>query len=112
MRRSTLIAAAAVFVALVAAGPAAADEDDRSIVRFATFNAFLNRNAPGQLVADLSTPDNPQAAAVAEIIQRTRPDVLSSTSSTSRRKPSASSRGTTSRSPRTARARSGIATAS
>jgi hypothetical protein len=45
-------------------------------VRFATFNASLNRNAAGQLVADLSTPGNAQAQTVAEIIQRTRPDVL------------------------------------
>ena len=45
-------------------------------VRFATFNASLNRNAAGQLVADLSTPDNAQARTVAEIIQRTSPDVL------------------------------------
>ena len=45
-------------------------------VRFATFNASLNRNAAGQLVTDLSTPDNAQAQAVAEVIQRERPDVL------------------------------------
>jgi hypothetical protein len=45
-------------------------------VRFATFNASLNRNIEGQLIADLSTPDNDQAQTVAEIIQRTRPDVL------------------------------------
>jgi hypothetical protein len=45
-------------------------------VRFATFNASLNRNAPGQLVTDLSTPDNAQAREVAEVIQRNRPDVL------------------------------------
>jgi hypothetical protein len=45
-------------------------------VRFATFNASLNRNNAGDLVADLSTPDNAQARAVAEIIQRARPDVL------------------------------------
>ncbi len=45
-------------------------------VRFATFNASLNRFNAGDLVADLSTPDNPQAQAVAEIIQRARPDVL------------------------------------
>lgn len=44
--------------------------------RFQTFNASLNRNAAGELVEDLSTPDDPQAAAIAEIIQRTRPDVL------------------------------------
>ncbi|GAA1146585.1 endonuclease/exonuclease/phosphatase family protein [Ornithinicoccus hortensis] len=45
-------------------------------VRFATFNASLNRAEEGQLLADLSTPDNAQARAVAEIIQRTDPDVL------------------------------------
>jgi hypothetical protein len=45
-------------------------------VRFATFNASLNRNLPGQLIEDLSTPANAQAATVAEIIQRVRPDVL------------------------------------
>jgi len=45
-------------------------------VRFATFNASLNRSAEGELVADLSSPDDAQAAAVAEIIQRIRPDVL------------------------------------
>ncbi|MCU0492804.1 MAG: phytase [Chloroflexaceae bacterium] len=51
------------------------------IVRFSQFNASLNRNAEGQLVADLSNPngDSPtitQAKTVAEIIQRTNPDVL------------------------------------
>jgi hypothetical protein len=45
-------------------------------VRFATFNASLYRSAAGQLVADLSTPAGSQAKAVAEIIQRCRPDVL------------------------------------
>ncbi len=45
-------------------------------VRFATFNASLNRNTAGQLVTDLSTPDNVQVKTVAEIIQRVRPDVL------------------------------------
>jgi hypothetical protein len=45
-------------------------------VRFATFNASLNRGLAGQALADLSAPGNPQADAVAEIIQRIRPDVL------------------------------------
>jgi predicted extracellular nuclease len=45
-------------------------------VRFATFNASLNRSDPGQLIDDLSTDDNAQAKAVAGIIQRARPDVL------------------------------------
>jgi hypothetical protein len=63
---------------LVAAPSIAADDDDRSSnrVRFATFNASLNRNSAGQAKADLSAPGNAQAAAVAEIIQRTRPEVL------------------------------------
>lgn len=50
--------------------------DRHDSIRFQTFNASLNRATAGQLVADLSTPDNAQAATVAEIIQRTRPDVL------------------------------------
>ncbi len=62
-----------VVGALALAAPAQAGETD---VRFATFNASLNRNVAGQLVADLSTPNNAQAASVAEIIQRVRPDVL------------------------------------
>jgi 3-phytase len=45
-------------------------------VRFATFNASLNRDKAGGLIQDLSTPDNAQASNVAEIIQRVRPDVL------------------------------------
>jgi len=45
-------------------------------VRFATFNASLNRSAAGELVADLSTGGDEQARNVAETIQRSRPDVL------------------------------------
>ncbi|GAA2617859.1 endonuclease/exonuclease/phosphatase family protein [Actinomadura fulvescens] len=45
-------------------------------VRFATFNASLNRNTEGALVADLSNAGNAQARTIAEIIQRTRPDVV------------------------------------
>ena len=62
-----------VFVALALAATASAGNAD---VRFATFNASLNRNFEGQLIADLSTPANAQAATVAEIVQRTRPEVL------------------------------------
>lgn len=65
--------ALAVLPALVLASDAIAAND---AVRFATFNASLNRSSQGQLVTDLSTPANAQARAVAEIIQRTRPDVL------------------------------------
>ncbi|MFS0518554.1 phytase [Nostoc sp. UIC 10607] len=45
-------------------------------IRFSQFNASLNRSAQGQLVTDLSTPDNAQAKAIAEIIQLNNPDVL------------------------------------
>jgi myo-inositol-hexaphosphate 3-phosphohydrolase/phosphodiesterase/alkaline phosphatase D-like protein len=45
-------------------------------IRFASFNASLNRSSEGSLVADLFTPNNQQARAVAEIIQRVNPDVL------------------------------------
>ncbi len=51
-------------------------QSDLPSVRFATFNAFLNRNAEGELIADLSTGDDLQARAVAEIIQINRPDVI------------------------------------
>jgi hypothetical protein len=56
--------------------PSTAVADAHHTVRFATFNASLNRGAAGQLVTDLSTPDNAQAREVAEVIQRNRPDVL------------------------------------
>jgi endonuclease/exonuclease/phosphatase family protein len=68
--------------------PAAAQGGPPDPVRFATFNASLNRNEPGQALSDLSAPFDPagpttgvngrrrQAAAVAEIIQRVRPEVL------------------------------------
>ena len=45
-------------------------------VRFASFNASLNRFNQGDLARDLSTPDNEQAKVIASIIQLNRPDVL------------------------------------
>jgi hypothetical protein len=82
-----------IVALLLAAGwllsaPSAAAEAPPEAVRFATFNASLNRNLPGQALSDLSEPFDPtetdlalrarraQAAAVAEIIQRTRPEVV------------------------------------
>src|SRR5829696_2491822 len=95
MRRplaATLLAAATLVAVSASAltGPAAsaapaatagvgttADRGHGSVaVRFATYNASLNRSTEGQLVRDLSTPGNAQAGAVAEVIQRTRPDVV------------------------------------
>ena len=49
---------------------------DAQTIRFATFNASLNRTSMGALARDLARPDNPQANVIAEIIQRVRPDVL------------------------------------
>ena len=45
-------------------------------VRIATFNASLNRAAAGDLRRDLASGEDAQARNIAEIIQRTRPDVL------------------------------------
>ncbi|WP_380167958.1 endonuclease/exonuclease/phosphatase family protein [Jannaschia sp. R86511] len=84
-RRAALTVAAVAALAL-AAPAAAAPGPDRSAdgqpavgptqLRVATFNASLNREAEGRLTTDLSAPGNAQAAAVAEIVQRTRPEVL------------------------------------
>ncbi|MGI8309396.1 endonuclease/exonuclease/phosphatase family protein [Saccharopolyspora hattusasensis] len=62
--------------AAVAAALVAATADAVEPVRFAAFNASLNRATQGELLADLSTSDELQAAAVAEVVQRVRPDVL------------------------------------
>ena len=72
-RRPWLSLCIAALIALTLVPAAAAKS---SPVRFATFNASLNRTFEGQLISDLSTPSNAQARTVAEIIQRTRPDVL------------------------------------
>jgi hypothetical protein len=64
-----------VLAALLLA-PAAAAAPPEADVRFATFNASLNRNVAGQFVSDISTPNNQQAKNAAETIQRVRPDVL------------------------------------
>jgi hypothetical protein len=74
------IVLAVVLALLATAAPASAHRGhhgkSNSTVRFATFNASVNRNAEGELVADLSTGADPQLRNVAEIIQRARPDVL------------------------------------
>ncbi|MFK4101128.1 hypothetical protein ACI2L1_13825, partial [Streptomyces sp. NPDC019531] len=77
-RRTTLAAIAGAALTGVAAAPASASTSapGRRSIRFATFNASLNRGTEGALVTDLSTPDNAQAGNVAETIQRVDPDVL------------------------------------
>ncbi len=100
LNRTALAAAAVAALALGGAVPAqaqAATETRPSIVhpdrattapyregfdavgprlRVATFNASLNRPQPGQLALDLDSSVDPQAQAVAEIVQRNAPDVL------------------------------------
>ena len=71
-----LIALVLMLALAIPASAAPREEEGLQTVRFATFNASLNRFNAGDLVTDLSTPDNAQAKAVAEIIQRTQPDVL------------------------------------
>ena len=88
-RTSRAVGAALVAAALAASplttAPTIAAGPDRhphhhdhhhDTVRFATYNASLNRASEGELVSDLSTPDDAQAATVAEVVQRERPDVL------------------------------------
>jgi 3-phytase len=69
------VTAAALVAGSASATPPSAD------VRFATFNASLNRASAGQLVSHLSVPGvddvfRRQIRNVAEVIQRVRPDVL------------------------------------
>jgi hypothetical protein len=78
---------AAGLLVSAAPGAVAAPSDDarpvpaesqasRPAVRFATYNASLNRSARGELVKDLSGTADAQARAIAEVIQINRPDVL------------------------------------
>ena len=74
-RRSLATALTLVLLlGLIPAASAVAKADKP--VRFATFNASLNRLHAGEALANLSTPNDVQARKVAEIIQRVRPDVL------------------------------------
>ncbi|MEL7237709.1 MAG: endonuclease/exonuclease/phosphatase family protein [Planctomycetota bacterium] len=45
-------------------------------VRFATFNAAMSQESQGEMLAKLRQPGDEQFKAVAEIIQKVRPDVL------------------------------------
>jgi len=79
--RAAMIGAAALLAlaplaAATSASGAPAPASNGQDLRVATYNLSLNRNAAGQLVSDLSTPDNAQAKAVAEVIQRANPDVV------------------------------------
>jgi Endonuclease/Exonuclease/phosphatase family len=79
IRRNVVLVAAsgALLAGVLAFAPQAqAGSAKHGTVRFATFNASLNRPTQGRLIADLSAPDNAQARTIAEIVQRERPDVL------------------------------------
>ena len=73
---SILMLVVLLTVSAATAMPLEVSDGNPTPVRFATFNASLNRFSSGQLISDLSTPNNVQARTVAEIIQRNRPDVL------------------------------------
>jgi 3-phytase len=45
-------------------------------LRIATFNVSLNREQPGALAADLHSGTNAQAAQIAAILQKVRPDIV------------------------------------
>lgn len=76
MRRASMVLVLAGACLAVPGMAQAAAGHGGHTVRFATFNASLNRPTQGELAADLATPDDAQANNVAEIIQRARPDVL------------------------------------
>jgi hypothetical protein len=69
----------AIATAVIVVGAVPAEAGDRggvTPVRFASFNASLNRFNAGDLANELATPGSAQPDTVAEIIQRVRPDVL------------------------------------
>jgi hypothetical protein len=81
------IANALVAIAIIALAPvtsANAEGRDTRItrlptagtVRFATYNASLNRSTSGELTRNLARGDDAQARTIAQVIQRVRPDVL------------------------------------
>ena len=116
-----LLAAIAAAAVAVAAASAAPPEPD---VRFATFNASLNRPSAGLLTTHLADPNvddqfRRQAKNVAEVIQRIHPDVLLvnefdplGNADAPVAGPETSCATTSSRSPRTVRRRSSTRTCS
>ena len=83
MQATKIIASLVVLAAVLTAQKQSVQGPDTTLqrvasqtVRFATYNASLNRFNAGDLTTALSVPGDPQASAVAEIIQRARPDVV------------------------------------
>ncbi len=75
---SPLRLAAALILLVLTAAPAPADPPAPApgAIRVATFNASLSRKGPGLIWKALAEGRNKQVLAVAEIIQRVRPDIL------------------------------------
>ncbi|GGM35388.1 endonuclease/exonuclease/phosphatase family protein [Promicromonospora citrea] len=71
----TVVAAGAV-PAGASARPGHPGQPAHRDLRVATYNLSLNRAAEGELLADLATGDDAQAATVAEVIQHADPDVV------------------------------------
>lgn len=80
MKLAIITGAAAITTATLttAPGATAADQSNQPnpTIRVATFNAALNRDNAGELRRDLLSGKNKQAQNIAEIVQRTKPDVL------------------------------------
>ena len=77
MRR--LLTTAAVLLGAAACqqgGETPSATEETPVVRFATYNVYLNRPEEGDLARELETTDSVQARKVAEIIQRASPDVI------------------------------------
>ena len=74
--RKVVLTGLGTLVLALSASPAVLAKDHLETVRFATFNASLNRYSSGQLVQVLAAGESQQVKNVAEIIQRVRPDVL------------------------------------
>lgn len=79
-RRAVAALVTALVPAAGASGPAAASTvpvgSDDGTVRLAAFSVGLGRAEPRALARDLAGGDNPQARDLAEVLQRTRPDVV------------------------------------
>lgn len=66
-----LVTAGAFCTVLMSASPAVSET-----LRIATYNVELTREGPGLLLRDILNGEDPQVAALSEVIHRTNPDVL------------------------------------
>lgn len=73
LHRDTRWIRTSCLISVVLAIPASAYAET---IRLATWNAGLSRNGPGVLLRDLQKSDDPQIAAVVQVLARMKPDVL------------------------------------